>query len=364
MSEALVGPLHEPLFTGSSERKPEPTLPEPLEPRLRENGHYVPDTALIYAVDVALMLGQPLLLTGEPGTGKTTLAAALAHERFDDRFLEMQVKSDSTREDLLYHIDQVGIFRDSQAGRTRRKLLEYLTFRPLGEAILRACPADVELISRSGAALRGDEQILEEIFGPLDGRVPTVADLLPSHRGKNSERVVVLIDEIDKAPRDTPNDLLEEFDRMSFAIPEFNLSVKLPRNAPRPVVIVTSNSEKSLPEAFLRRCAYHHIAFPGDRELRAIIASRLSPKRIDDESLGQLLKLFADLRTNMQRRPGTAELLQWLSMIEHLQPRESFVSQETLEHLIPVLAKNEVDSLAARRTITDWIRERKVGRPD
>jgi MoxR-like ATPase len=183
----------------------------------------------MYAVEVALLLGQPLLLTGEPGTGKTTLAASLANERFNGRLLEMQVKSDSSRNDLLYRIDEMGIFRDSQPGRKPRRLLDYVTIQPLGEAILRACPPGTALCNRAGEPLTGHELMLDDMFGVTRPRVPTVSDLMPDKVWKQAERVVVLVDEIDKAPRDTPNDLLEEFDRMSFALPEFNLSVRPPR---------------------------------------------------------------------------------------------------------------------------------------
>lgn len=110
-----------------------------------------------------------------------------------------------------------------------------------------------------------------------------------------------MIDEIDKAPRDVPNDLLEEFDRMSFSIPEFDLRVHSPKGAPHPVVIVTSNSEKSLPDAFLRRCAYHHIEFPKGDALREIIAQRLGPEVFDSTTRDELLVFFETLRLSMQR---------------------------------------------------------------
>jgi MoxR-like ATPase len=292
------------LFTGSATARGEPDLPAPLDRELRETGHYVPSPALRSAVEVALLLGQPLLLTGEPGTGKTTLAAALAHERFSDRFLEMQVKSGSGREDLLYQIDEMGRFRDAQPNRTPKRLLAYFDPRPLGEAILRACAPDTPLYHRSGAALSGDEIFLDEVFGKERARrVPEVRDLLPEAKDwTKAERWVVLIDEIDKAPRDTPNDLLEEFERMQFAIPELDLRVVPPKDAPRPVVIVTSNSEKSLPDAFLRRCAFHHISFPGDTELRTIIASRLADLKMDASRLGQMLVLFDKFWPTATRR--------------------------------------------------------------
>lgn len=346
----------QPLFTGSAEPRPEPELPEPLDPKLRKQGHYVPSEALQYAVDVSLLLGQPLLLTGEPGTGKTTLAASVAHQLFDNRFLEMQVKSTSGREDLLYRIDELARFRDSQPGRTIRPLLEYCEIRPLGIAILRACPPNTKLLHRSGRALKGDESFLKDVFGErLGGRVPEVRDLLPDSSWTVAERWVVLVDEIDKAPRDTPNDLLEELERMAFAIPELGLRVAPPEGAPRPVVIVTSNSEKSLPDAFLRRCAYHHIGFPGEKELRQIVASRLVDLAMSQDRLGELIQLFEKFRRNAQRRPGTAEMLQWLQLADKFSGIESKPELgRSLKELSSVLAKQEPDIAALANTIDEW----------
>jgi MoxR-like ATPase len=359
MPDATSGGSERQLFTGSATRRAEPDLPPPLEPALRSTGHYIPGEALTHAVEVALILGQPLLLTGEPGTGKTTLAAALAHELFGGRFLEMQVKSDSGREDLLYRIDEMGIFRDSQRGQERHRLLDYLLIRPLGEAILRACPPDTKLRDRAGGELMGTELLLDEVFGAKRSHaIPTVADLLPERRLKAPERVVVLIDEIDKAPRDTPNDLLEEFDRMAFAVPEFNVSVRPPENAPRPVIIVTSNSEKSLPDAFLRRCAYHHIRFPDEPELRRIIASRLGVLPFEPSRLTALLALFERMRAIMQRPPGTAELLQWLRLSAdrpELGPKATVQEMRSaLKRLISAIAKNQTDTDAITRVIDEW----------
>jgi MoxR-like ATPase len=288
----------------------------------------------------------------------------VAHERFSDsgstRFLEMQVTSGSGREDLLYRVDEMARFRDAQPNRTSRRLLDYLEFRPLGEAILRACHPDTPLRHRSGRPLNPDESFLDEVFGAQrERRVPIVRDLLPEVTDwKAPERWVVLVDEIDKAPRDTPNDLLEEFERMAFAIPELDLRVVPPKGAPRPFVVVTSNSEKSLPDAFLRRCAFHHITFPEEAELRRIIASRLGALTMSDSRLTQLLELFDQLRGRMQRRPGTAELLQWLRLADRDEVLRTATSkretQKSLKSFVSVLAKQEPDITAAGSVIDEW----------
>jgi MoxR-like ATPase len=348
------------LFTGSATKRAEPSLPEPLEPQLRAKGHYVPGKALARAVDVALLLSQPLLLTGEPGTGKTALAAALAHELFDDKFLAMQVKSGSGRDDLLYRIDEMARFRDAQPNRVQRRLLDYIEFRPLGEAIIRACNPDLPLRHRSGRELIGDESFLDEVFGKdRPTAVPRARDLLPEARAwTEPERWVVLVDELDKASRDMPNDLLEEFERMAFAIAEAELYVAPGEGALRPIVVVTSNSEKSLPDAFLRRCAYHHIPFPEEEELLLIVTSRLGDLQMAPSRTRELLALFREFRGTLQRRPGTAELLQWLTLADRdpnitaAASRASMV--EPLVGLTSVVAKQEVDVNLVRTAIAAW----------
>ena len=277
---------------------------------------YLADDGLRDAVNVALALGQPLLLTGEPGTGKTQLAASLAYELGLGEPLVFNVKTTSTAHDLFYRYDSLQHFHSSQFERAERKTEEFITYEALGLAILRTLP-------------------------PGDPQLP------PGFAQTQSSRSVVLIDEIDKAPRDLPNDVLNEFEAMAFTVKETGRSFRTDP-ALRPILVITSNSEKHLPDAFLRRCVFYHIQFPDTARLRQIVESRLgaehpfSPSKLD----AALAHFFAIRELGLKKQPATAEFLAWVHVLARLDLDVSDLHEGQREALLfsySILAKTKED---------------------
>ena len=230
------------------------------------SSQYVASEELMSAVNVAVTLQKPLLIKGEPGTGKTMLAQAVA-EAMGLRLIIWNVKSTTKAQDGLYVYDVVQRLYDSQFGTHGvDDIARYIKLGKLGEAF------------------------------------------------QSQERVVLLIDEIDKADLEFPNDLLWELDQMEFHIPETGETVKANH---RPVVIITSNAEKELPDAFLRRCVFHYIEFP-DKELMAQIV-RVHFPDLDDKLLTQVLEAFYKIRQlpQIKKKPSTSEIIDWIQALIH-----------------------------------------------
>lgn len=230
---------------------------------------FVPGGALETAINTAVAVGDPLLITGEPGTGKTQAAYYAAYKLSVEPVLHFQVKSDSAARDLLYHFDTVRYFHDAHLQDSDKPLdkRDYVEKRPLWEAF------------------------------------------------ESEQPRILLIDEIDKAPRDFPNDLLHELDKMEFTVVETGQKVSAHKQR-RPMVFITSNSERRLPEPFLRRCVYHHIRFDDDL-IRAAVDSRKDLyKPLSEEFIELAIQRFLALRDqSLRKRPATGELLVWLRVL-------------------------------------------------
>ncbi len=231
--------------------------------------YFVPGEELELAINTAIAVGEPLLVTGEPGTGKTQAAYFAAWNLGIEPVLHFQVKSESTARDLLYHFDAVRYFHDANVRREDKSLEKdrYIERRLLWEAVEADTPR------------------------------------------------VLLIDEIDKAPRDFPNDLLHEIDQMEFTVAETGQLVSADRSK-RPIVFITSNSERRLPEPFLRRCVYHNIEFDETLVKNAVNERKREYEGLSGDIIETAILRFLELRDlTLRKRPATGEFLVWLRML-------------------------------------------------
>jgi MoxR-like ATPase len=268
-------------------------------------GQYLTSPSLEASVQCALSLERPLLVRGEPGTGKTQLAEAIA-SALGLRLIHWPVKSTTRAQDGLYVYDTVQRLYDSRFGDGDVKdIRRYIKYGPLGQAFA------------------------------------------------SEKRVVLLIDEVDKADVEFPNDLLHELDRMRFTVSETGDEIVARE---RPVVVITSNAERELPDAFLRRCIFHFIEFP-DRDLMTRIV-RVHHPDLEPKLLEQALKAFYSLRElqGLRKRPSTSELIDWIAVL-----RRAGIASIELEAGMPFLGallKREQDLLAFAEAATRGRRPR------
>ncbi len=230
----------------------------------RGSSDYIVSDELRNSVNIAMALKKPLLIKGEPGTGKTMLAESIA-KGLDMELIIWNIKSTTKAQEGLYVYDTVQRLYDSQFGESDvSDIKQYIKMGKLGEAFIR------------------------------------------------DKQVVLLIDEIDKADLEFPNDLLWELDQMSFYIPETKETIRAKQ---RPIVIITSNAEKELPDAFLRRCIFHYIAFPDAEAMEKIV--RVHHPNVEKKLMEQAMEAFYAIRNmnDIQKKPSTSELIDWIQAL-------------------------------------------------
>jgi MoxR-like ATPase len=287
-----------------------------MNKRFEGTRDYVATDDLKIAVNAAIALERPLLIKGEPGTGKTVLAYEIA-KALDAPLITWHIKSTTKAMQGLYEYEAVTRLRDSQLGDERVK--------------------DVANYIKRG-------KLWEAFEAP--------------------ERPVLLIDEIDKADIEFPNDLLQELDRMEFYVYETNETIKAKI---RPVVIITSNNEKELPDAFLRRCFFHYIRFPDETTMRSII--EVHYPGIKQKLVAEALRIFYDMRKvpGLKKKPSTSELLDWLKLLMVEDIDEAALRERDPTKLIPplhgALLKNEQDLALFERLAFLARREGSQARP-
>jgi MoxR-like ATPase len=267
-----------------------------MSQRFKGTATYVATADLTVAVNAAIALERPLLIKGEPGTGKTVLAYEIA-EALGAELITWHIKSTTRAHQGLYEYDAVTRLRDSQLGDERVK--------------------DVRNYIKKG-------KLWEAFTAP--------------------KRPVLLIDEIDKADIEFPNDLLQELDRMEFYVYETDETI---RAAVRPIVIITSNNEKELPDAFLRRCFFHYIRFPEAETMNQIVEVHFPG--IKRKLVSEALRIFYDMRQvpGLKKKPSTSELLDWLKLLMVEDIDAETLAEKDPTRLIPplhgALLKNEQD---------------------
>lgn len=276
-----------------------------METQFHGSDQYIVSDDLMRTVHIAITLQKPLLIKGEPGTGKTMLARAISQSLHKPLYI-WNIKSTTKAQEGLYMYDTVQRLYDSQFGGSGvDQIARYIKLGKLGEAFT------------------------------------------------SNEQAVLLIDEIDKADLEFPNDLLWELDQMEFYIPETQETISARH---RPIVIITSNAEKELPDAFLRRCIFHYIAFPDQDAMETILRAHIQD--LDAHLLQQALASFYMVRSipGLQKKPSTSELIDWIRALQI-----GGIDPETLHNKLPypgvLLKKNEdLKKIAPERSQTPWHR--------